>query len=45
VEGLYFLGFPWLRARKSALMYGIKDDAEFITERLAINQLQHSLTI
>jgi putative flavoprotein involved in K+ transport len=34
IEGLYFLGLPWLRARKSGLIYGIKDDAEFISERV-----------
>jgi putative flavoprotein involved in K+ transport len=33
VAGLYFLGLPWLRARKSATIYGIKDDAEFIAEK------------
>jgi putative flavoprotein involved in K+ transport len=30
IPGLYFLGLPWLRIRKSVLLYGIKDDAEFI---------------
>lgn len=30
VPGLYFLGFPWLRSRKSGLIAGICDDAEFI---------------
>ena len=34
IEGLYFLGLPWLRSRKSALINGIKDDAEFITDRV-----------
>ena len=32
VEGLYFLGLPWLRNRKSSLLSGIKDDAQFIAE-------------
>lgn len=39
VDGLYFIGFPWLRTRKSGIIYGIRDDAQFIAgkimERLA----------
>jgi putative flavoprotein involved in K+ transport len=27
VPGLYFLGFPWLRRRKSGLIFGIAEDA------------------
>lgn len=34
VEGLYYLGFPWLRTRKSSLIHGITDDAEFICEQV-----------
>ena len=34
IEGLYFLGFPWLRKRKSGIILGIKEDAEFIAEQL-----------
>lgn len=34
VPGLYFLGLPWLRSRKSSLICGIKDDAEFICENV-----------
>jgi putative flavoprotein involved in K+ transport len=34
VPGLYFLALPWLRKRKSALIYGIKEDAEFICEKV-----------
>jgi len=32
--GLYFLGLPWLRKRQSSLIYGIKEDAEFITAKV-----------
>ncbi|PSR54986.1 heavy metal resistance protein CzcO [Adhaeribacter arboris] len=32
VEGLYFLGLPWLRNRKSSLLMGIKEDAQFIID-------------
>lgn len=34
IQGLYFLGFPWLRTRKSVLLCGIRDDAEFISEKV-----------
>ncbi|MEW5797585.1 MAG: NAD(P)/FAD-dependent oxidoreductase [Bacteroidota bacterium] len=34
VEGLYFIGFPWLRTRKSGIIYGIRDDAKFIADKI-----------
>lgn len=34
VKGLYFLGLPWLRKRKSITLFGIKEDAEFIFEKV-----------
>lgn len=34
VPGLYFLGLPWLRTMKSALINGTKDDAAFIVEKM-----------
>jgi putative flavoprotein involved in K+ transport len=34
IEGLYFLGLPWLRKRKSGIILGIREDAEFIAEKL-----------
>ena len=34
VPGLYVLGFPWLRMRKSGMIFGIVDDAGFIAEQL-----------
>ena len=34
IEGLYFIGFPWLRTRKSGIIYGIKEDAEFIVRQV-----------
>lgn len=34
IEGLYFLGLPWLRKRKSGIIMGIKDDAEFIARNI-----------
>ena len=35
VPGFYFLGFPWLRKRKSGIIFGIKEDAEFIAGHIA----------
>jgi putative flavoprotein involved in K+ transport len=32
--GLYFLGLPWQHTRGSALLGWVKDDAEFIAERI-----------
>lgn len=34
IEGLYFLGLPWLRKRKSGIILGILEDAEFIAHEL-----------
>jgi putative flavoprotein involved in K+ transport len=30
VRGLYFIGFPWLHSRKSGIIYGIQQDAQYI---------------
>ena len=32
--GLYFVGLPWLPAAKSALLYGVGDNARFITDHI-----------
>ncbi len=37
VDGLYFLGFPWLRKRKSGIINGIAEDAEFIANKIIRN--------
>jgi hypothetical protein len=34
VAGLYFLGYHWLRSRKSPILFGILEDADFITEKI-----------
>ncbi len=34
VPGLYFLGLPWQHTRGSALLGWVKDDAEYIAERV-----------
>jgi putative flavoprotein involved in K+ transport len=33
-EGLYFIGLPWMRCRKSGIIPGIRDDAAFISEKI-----------
>jgi putative flavoprotein involved in K+ transport len=38
VPGLYFLGLTWQHTRGSALLGWVKDDAEFIAERIAAYQ-------
>jgi len=35
VDGLYFIGFPWLYKRKSGIVYGIEEDAKYIASVLA----------
>jgi putative flavoprotein involved in K+ transport len=34
VRGVYFIGFVWLRTRKSGIIYGIQDDALFIADQV-----------
>ena len=34
VEGVYFLGFPWLRTRKSGIVFGTDEDAKFISDKI-----------
>jgi len=38
IKGLYFLGLPWLRMRKSSMIFGINDDAAFIADAVVNNQ-------
>jgi hypothetical protein len=37
-EGLYFLGMPWLRSRKSGILFGVGDDAAYISQRITARQ-------
>ena len=34
LPGIYFLGYPWLRSRKSPILFGIRDDVEFISKKV-----------
>ena len=42
VPGLFFLGLTWQHTRGSALLGWVKDDAEFIAERIAANAADHT---
>jgi putative flavoprotein involved in K+ transport len=33
-RGLYFVGFPWLNSRKSGIIYGVAEDANFIAQAI-----------
>ena len=33
-RGLYFVGFPWLNSRKSGIIYGVGEDAQFIAQAI-----------
>lgn len=33
-RGLYFVGFPWLNSRKSGILLGIAEDAQYIAEAI-----------
>jgi putative flavoprotein involved in K+ transport len=32
--GIYFLGYPWLRTRKSPILFGIIEDAKFVVDKI-----------
>jgi len=34
IEGLYFIGLPWMRSRKSSTLLGLSEDAEFIAGKV-----------
>jgi putative flavoprotein involved in K+ transport len=42
VPGLYFLGLPWQHTRGSALLGWVKDDAEFIAQRIGAFARSHA---
>jgi putative flavoprotein involved in K+ transport len=37
-EGLYFLGMPWLHNRRSGILFGVGDDAAYLTRRIAARE-------
>lgn len=45
VPGLFFLGLTWQHTRGSALLGWVRDDAEFISERIAANTNERSSNV
>ena len=43
-EGLYFLGMPWLHNRRSGILFGVGDDAEYLATHIAAH-IQENPTI
>jgi putative flavoprotein involved in K+ transport len=43
-EGLYFLGMPWLHKRRSGILFGVGDDAEYLATHIAA-RIQENPTI
>jgi putative flavoprotein involved in K+ transport len=35
VPGLYFVGVHWMRKNKSAILYGVGEDAEIVARHIA----------
>jgi putative flavoprotein involved in K+ transport len=35
VQGVYFLGYPWLNSRKSGITYGVGNDAHYVAGEIA----------
>ena len=38
INGLFFIGFPWLRSRKSGIIFGMQDDTAYIISQLLKTQ-------
>jgi putative flavoprotein involved in K+ transport len=41
-EGLYFLGMPWLHNRRSGILFGVGDDAEYLATHIAARSQENS---
>jgi putative flavoprotein involved in K+ transport len=44
-EGLYFLGLPWLRSRRSGILFGVGDDAAYLAAHMAARDTERSSSI
>jgi len=40
--GLYFLGYPWLRTKKSSILFGILEDVEIVVNAICEHALEPS---
>jgi putative flavoprotein involved in K+ transport len=45
VPGLYFIGYPWQRSHKSTILFGILEDAAFVTDRVFNDSKKNTMSI
>lgn len=38
LSSVYFIGLPWLRKKKSGIIFGIMEDAEFIVQQIVVSR-------
>ncbi len=38
LSSVYFIGLPWLRKKKSGIIFGILEDAEFIVQQIVVSR-------
>jgi len=38
IPGLYFMGVHWMRKGKSAILYGVEEDAEIVARHIVENR-------
>jgi putative flavoprotein involved in K+ transport len=43
-DGLYFVGMPWLHSRRSGILFGVGDDAAYLTAHIANRNAEHDET-
>ena len=43
--GLYFLGYPWLRTRKSPILFGIIEDVKFVVDKLYASSKENTKSV
>lgn len=44
-DGLYYIGFPWLRSRKSGIICGIQEDAEYLVQQVISDLAPVDITV
>lgn len=42
LEGLYFSGKPWLHNRRSGILFGVGDDADYLAAHIAACQKEYA---
>jgi len=43
--GFYFLGYPWLRTRKSPILFGIIEDVKFVVDKLYASSKENTKSV